>query len=237
MSKSKKNVVYPQSVIDMYGADAVRWFMLSDSPPERDIQWSDEGIAGCYKFIQKIWGMSEKIQNISDPRKLTVSEKTGLDKLINRFIKEITLNIENFHFNVAVAKFYEFTNSLSKILNDTNYDKEEFTGILKQFLVLIYPFTPHIACEVWEKTTKEKDLHLQKWPSFKEELLKQSKFNIVVQINGKKRAVLLAKEGNTEESLFQMSLELDNVKKLIENKKIIKKIYIKNKLINFVINE
>ncbi len=135
MSKSKKNVVDPQSVIDMYGADAVRWFMLSDSPPERDIQWSDEGIAGCYKFIQKIWGMSEKIQNISDPRKLTVSEKTGLDKLINKFIKEITLNIENFHFNVAVAKFYEFTNSLSKILNDTNYDKEEFTGILKQFLV------------------------------------------------------------------------------------------------------
>ena len=237
MSKSKKNVVDPQSVIDMYGADAVRWFMLSDSPPERDIQWSDEGIAGCYKFIQKIWGMSEKIQSISDPKKLTVSEKAVLDKLINKFIKEITLNIENFHFNVAVAKFYEFTNSLNKILNDTNCDKEEFASTLKQFLILIYPFTPHIACEVWEKTTKQKDLHTQKWPSFKEELLKQSEFNIVVQINGKKRAVLLAKEGETEESLFQMSLELDNVKKLIENKKIIKKIYIKNKLINFVVNE
>ena len=237
MSKSKKNVVDPQSVIEMYGADAVRWFMLSDSPPERDIQWSDEGIAGCYKFIQKIWSISEKIHNIRNTQKISEKEKINLNILLNKFIKEITYNIENFHFNVAVAKFYEFTNNLNKILSDTDCDKDEFVNILKQFIILIYPFTPHVACEIWEKITNQNDLHLQKWPSYKEDLLKREQNNIVIQINGKKRAILLAKDGEDENSLFQMSLELDNVKKLIKNKKIIKKVYVKNKLINFVINE
>ena len=108
---------------------------------------------------------------------------------------------------------------------------------IKQFIILIYPFTPHVACEIWEKITNQNDLHLQKWPSYKEDLLKREQNNIVIQINGKKRAILLAKDGEDENSLFQMSLELDNVKKLIKNKKIIKKVYVKNKLINFVINE
>ncbi len=237
MSKSKKNVVDPQAVINMYGADSVRWFMLSDSPPERDIQWSDEGIAGCYKFIQKIWSCSEKILNISDSKEISANEKTNLEKLINKLTKEITHNIENFHFNVAVAKFYEFINNFTKILNDNNQDKKIYIEHFNQFLILIYPFTPHVAFEIWEKINKKKDLHLQKWPSFKESLLREEEFNIVVQINGKKRAILLAKSGLTEEQLFQMSLGLDNVKKLLENKKIIKKIYVKNKLINIVIHE
>ena len=237
MSKSKKNVVDPQSVINMYGADAVRWFMLSDSPPERDIQWSDEGMAGCYKFIQKIWVTSEKILDLHDDDKIPENEKNNLEKLINKLIKEITYNIENFHFNVAVAKFYEFINSLNKILSDCNCDKKKLTNIFKQFLILIYPFIPHVSFEIWEKITSQTDLHLQQWPVFKEELLKQDEFNIVVQVNGKKRAILQAKNSPDEEELFKMCLELDNVKKLTENKKIIKKIYIKNKLINLVIHD
>ena len=237
MSKSKKNVVDPQSVIDMYGADAVRWFMLSDSPPERDIQWSDEGIAGCYKFIQKIWSTSEKILNNSNKKKITENEKNNLEKLINKLIKEITFTIEYFHFNVAVAKFYEFINNFNKALLDYDCDKQEFIEVFKKFLILIYPFTPHVSFEIWEKITNKKDLHLQKWPDFKEELLKEEEFNIVIQVNGKKRAILLAKKDTSEDSLFNMCLETDNVKKLIENKNIIKKIYVKNKLINIVVNE
>ena len=237
MSKSKKNVVDPQSVIDMYGADAVRWFMLSDSPPERDIQWSDEGIAGSYKFIQKIWSTSEKILNNSNKKKITENEKNNLEKLINKLIKEITFNIEHFHFNVAVAKFYEFINNFNKMLLDYDCDKQEFIEVFKKFLILIYPFTPHVSFEIWEKITNKKDLHLQKWPDFKEELLKEEEFNIVIQVNGKKRAILLAKKDTSENSLFNMCLEIDNVKKLIENKKIIKKIYVKNKLMNIVVHE
>lgn len=236
MSKSKKNVVDPQSVINIYGADAVRWFMLSDSPPERDIQWSDDGIAGSHKFIQKVWSISERIQNISNSKELKEKNKLNLEKLINKCIKEITFNLENFHFNVAIAKFYEFINNFNKYLIDEDCDRKEFINILKKFLILIYPFIPHIACEIWEKITQKKDLHLQSWPSFREELLKQEEFNIVIQINGKKRAILNTKSGIEESALFKMSLELDSVKKFIENKKIIKKIYIKNKLINFVVH-
>ena len=145
MSKSKKNVIDPQSVIEMYGADAVRWFVLSDSPPERDIQWSDEGISGSYKFVQKVWNISEKINSIQEKKELVHEVQNDLDKLINKLIKDITYNIEHFHFNVAVAKFYEFINALSKILSDNEIDKEEYQSIFKQFLILIYPFLPHLA--------------------------------------------------------------------------------------------
>ena len=237
MSKSKKNVIDPQSVIEMYGADAVRWFVLSDSPPERDIQWSDEGISGSYKFIQKIWNISEKINSIQENNSLTNEIKNNLDKFINKLIKEVTYNIDHFHFNVAVAKFYEFINSLSKILSENENNKEYYQNIFKQFLILIYPFLPHLASECWEKITQQQNLHIQSWPTFDESLLKVEEINLVIQINGKKRAILQVKPDMEEKTLFNMSLELDNVKKFVENKKIVKKIYVKNKLINFVIAE
>ena len=237
MSKSKKNVIDPQSVIEMYGADAVRWFVLSDSPPERDIQWSDEGISGSYKFIQKIWNISEKINSIQENNSLTNEIKNDLDKFINKLIKEVTYNIDHFHFNVAVAKFYEFINSLSKILSENESNKEYYQNIFKQFLILIYPFLPHLASECWEKITQQQNLHMQSWPTFDESLLKVEEINLVIQINGKKRAILQVKPDIEEKTLFNMSLDLDNVKKFVENKKIVKKIYVKNKLINFVISE
>ena len=237
MSKSKKNVIDPQSVIEMYGADAVRWFVLSDSPPERDIQWSDEGISGSYKFIQKIWNISEKINSIQEKNSLTNEIKNDLDKFINKLIKEVTYNIDHFHFNVAVAKFYEFINSLSKILSENESNKEYYQNIFKQFLILIYPFLPHLASECWEKITQQQNLHIQSWPTFDESLLKVEEINLVIQINGKKRAILQVKPDIEEKTLFNMSLDLDNVKKFVENKKIVKKIYVKNKLINFVISE
>ena len=237
MSKSKKNVIDPQSVIEMYGADAVRWFVLSDSPPERDIQWSDEGISGSYKFIQKIWNISEKINSIQENNSLTNEIKNDLDKFINKLIKEVTYNIDHFHFNVAVAKFYEFINSLSRILSENENNKEYYQNIFKQFLILIYPFLPHLASECWEKITQQQNLHMQSWPTFDESLLKVEEINLVIQINGKKRAILQVKPDVEEKTLFNMSLDLDNVKKFVENKKIVKKIYVKNKLINFVISE
>ena len=151
MSKSKKNVIDPQTVINLYGADAVRWFVLSDSPPERDIQWSEEGISGSYKFIQKIWTISEMIQSIDKNNKLSEDEIAKSEKKINKLIKEITFNIESFHFNVAVAKFYEFINFISKNLHDNKAEINLYKKIFKDFLILIYPFTPHIASECWEK--------------------------------------------------------------------------------------
>jgi len=235
MSKSKKNVVDPQTVINLYGADAVRWFVLSDSPPERDIQWSDEGISGSYKFIQKIWTISEMIQNIEEKNKLNDEEINQCEKLINKLVKEITYNIENFHFNVAVAKFYEFLNFLSKKLHENKSEKILFKKMFKEFLVLIYPFTPHIASECWDKNYGNKEIHISAWPAYDEKLIKEDKINIVIQINGKKRALLDAEPDQSEEKIFNECLEVENVRNFISGKNIIKKIYVKNKLVNIVI--
>ncbi len=235
MSKSKKNVVDPQTVINFYGADAVRWFMLSDSPPERDIQWSDEGISGSYKFIQKIWTISEMIQGIDKENKLSEDEITQCEKLINKLIKDITYNIENFHFNVAVAKFYEFINHLSKMLHDNKSEANLFKKLFKDFLILIYPFTPHIASECWEKNYNNKEIHTSKWPLHNEKLIKEDKIIIVIQVNGKKRALLDTEPDLDQELIFNKSLDIENIKKIISDKKIVKKIYVKNKLVNIVV--
>ena len=235
MSKSKKNVVDPQTVINLYGADAVRWFVLSDSPPERDIQWSDEGISGSYKFIQKIWTISEMILSIDDNYKLNDNDRKECEKIINKLIKEITYNIENFHFNVAVAKFYEFSNQISKMLHEKKANKELFQKIFQNFLILIYPFTPHIASECWEKNYANQNIHKSNWPKFDPNLIKEETINIVIQVNGKKRALLETAPDQEEDQIFKQSFEIGNVKKLITDKTIVKKIYVKNKLVNIVI--
>jgi len=235
MSKSKKNVVDPQTVINHYGADAVRWFVLSDSPPERDIQWSEEGISGSYKFIQKIWSISEMIQNLNTEIILRDKKKTQCKKKINKLIKDIEYNIENFHFNVAVAKFYEFINFISKELHENRAEKELFTNIIKKFLILIYPFTPHIASECWEKTNDNKPIHKNKWPSYDKKFTQEDNVKIVIQINGKKRALFDTQPNKSEDLILEEILQIDSVKKVVMNKKIIKKIYVKNKLVNIVI--
>ena len=235
MSKSKKNVIDPETVIKLYGADSVRWFMLSDSPPERDIQWSDEGISGSYKFVQKIWSISETINNLDPKKKMNDETKNILDKSINKLIKDVTLAIESFHFNVAVAKFYEFINILSKILHDKNEDKIYLQKLFAKFLTLICPFIPHIASECLEKIDTDSIAHDQKWPEHDEKLIKEDIINIVIQINGKKRAMIEVKTNEKEEKIIKECLQITNVKKFIDDKVILKKIYIKNKLVNLVV--
>jgi leucyl-tRNA synthetase len=235
MSKSKKNVVDPETVIHLYGADAVRWFVLSDSPPERDIQWSDEGISGSYKFIQKVWTISEMIKNIGDQHTINEDEKIKYQRAINKLIKETTYNIEHFHFNVAVAKFYEFINFISKMLHENKAEKSVFLKAFKDFLILIYPFIPHVASECWERLYMNQDIHKSSWPTHDENLIKNDKINIVIQINGKKKALLETIPDQDEESIINQSIAMENIKKLISEKNILKKIYVKNKLVNIVV--
>ena len=235
MSKSKKNVIDPETVINLYGADSVRWFMLSDSPPERDIQWSDEGISGSYKFMQKIWNISETISSLSNDIKLNDDIKNIINKNLNKLIKEVTFAIEKFHFNVAVAKFYEFTNILSKLLIKEEIEKKFIQNIFKDFLILISPFIPHLASECWEKIDKKSMLLKKEWPQFNESLIKDDMVNIVIQVNGKKRAMIEAKINEKDEKVIQNCLEIDNVKKFVSGKNILKKVYVKNKLVNFVV--
>ena len=234
MSKSKKNIVDPDDIIKIYGADAVRWFILSDSPPDRDIQWSDSGIQGAFKYIQKIWRVCEKIKIYKKEK-----EETDNSFLIktNILIKEITECIEKFHINVAVAKLYIFLNNLNEEIDKKTLNEEDIINAYKKYLIIISAFIPYIANECWEIITKKNDLTSQEWPEIKNNLIQKDHFDVVIQINGKKRAIINAINNENEESIFSKSLAIKNIKVILEEKKIIKKIFIKNKLLNIVTND
>ncbi len=234
MSKSKKNIIDPDDIIKIYGADAVRWFILSDSPPDRDIQWTDSGIQGAFKYIQKIWRICEKI-------KIYKKEKDETD---NKFliktdvlIKEITECIEKFHINVAVAKLYIFLNNLNEEIDKKTLNEKDIINAYKKYLIIISAFIPYIANECWEKITNENNLSSQEWPKIENTLIKKDHFDIVIQINGKKRAIINAINNENEENIFSKSLAIKNIKVILEEKTIIKKIFIKNKLLNIVTND
>jgi leucyl-tRNA synthetase len=234
MSKSKKNIVDPDGIIKIYGADAVRWFILSDSPPDRDIQWSDSGIQGAFKYIQKIWRICEKIKIYKKEKETT--DNNFLIKT-NILIKEITECIEKFHINVAVAKLYIFLNSLNEEIDKKTLNKENIINAYKKYLIIISAFIPYIANECWEKITKENNLSSQEWPKIEDTLIKKDYFDVVIQINGKKRAIINAINNENEENIFSKSLAIKNIKVILEEKTIIKKIFIKNKLLNIVTND
>ncbi len=234
MSKSKKNIVDPDDIIKIYGADAVRWFILSDSPPDRDIQWSDSGIQGAFKYIQKIWRVCEKI-------KIYKKEKEETDNSFiiktNFLIKEITECIEKFHINVAVAKLYVFLNNLNEEIDKKILNEEDIINAYKKYLIIISAFIPYIANECWEKITKQNNLSSQGWPKIENTLIKKDYFDVVIQINGKKRAIINAINNESEENIYSKSLAIKNIKVILEQKNIIKKIFIKNKLLNIVTND
>jgi leucyl-tRNA synthetase len=234
MSKSKKNIVDPDDIIKIYGSDAVRWFILSDSPPDRDIQWSDSGIQGAYKYIQKIWKTSEKISNY---RKINENFDQNFLIKIDILIKEISECIEKFQMNVAVAKLYTFLNLINDEIEKLKIDKNNLENVFKKYLIIISAFIPYIANECWERITKKNNLSSQEWPKIENTLIKKDHFDVVVQINGKKRAIINAINNESEENVFSKSLAIKNIKVILEQKTIIKKIFIKNKLLNIVTND
>jgi len=234
MSKSKKNIVDPDDIIKIYGSDAVRWFILSDSPPDRDIQWSDSGIQGAYKYIQKIFRTCEKISNY---QKTNENFDNNFLVKVDILVKEISEHVEKFQMNVAVAKLYTFLNLINDEIEKLGVDKNNLINVFKKYLIIISAFIPYIANECWEKITKKTDLAIQEWPKFDNESLKKDEFNVVVQINGKKRAIINAIHNETEESIFSKSLAIKNIKVILEKTTITKKIFVKNKLLNIVTNE
>jgi leucyl-tRNA synthetase len=234
MSKSKKNIIDPDDIIKIYGADAVRWFILSDSPPDRDIQWSDNGIQGAFKYIQKIWRTNTKIKIY---KKEKDENENKFQATINILIKEITECIEKFHINVAVAKLYVFLSKINDEIDKKSLNADILTGAYKNYLIIISTFIPYISNECWENITEKNDLSSQNWPIIENFSVIKDNFDIVIQINGKKRAIIKANNDETEESIFSKSLAIKNIKVILDEKIITKKIFIKNKLLNIVTND
>jgi leucyl-tRNA synthetase len=229
MSKSKKNTINPQDIIENYGADSVRLFILSDSPPEKDVQWSERGMLASYKFLQKLWVLHLKIlQKISTDRSDVNSEK--LTKFTNQLIHKITQNLEKFHYNVIVANLHEIYNFLNQ-----EVENQIKTSVLienyKKILISMIPFIPHFAHECLKQINQNEI----KWPTIIMSELVEENINFVIQINGKKRALLNVKNNINEEALLKEIKENEQTKKLLIEKKIQKIIFISNRLINIII--
>ena len=230
MSKSKKNTVDPENIIFNYGADAARLFILSDSPPEKDVQWSDEGIEASYKFIQKLWTLHNKILNeINENHQENIGK--NLEKITNQFIKKITNSFNNFSYNIAVANIHEIYSSLNKEIN-SKYKKNLIIENYTKILICLMPVIPHFCSEALNELKIEGDIF---WPKYDQSLLDETSAVFVVQINGKKRSLIKASKNISETELLKLVTSDNNLKKYIENKEILRKIFVPGKLINIII--
>ena len=228
MSKSKKNTIDPEKIINLYGADAVRLFILSDSPPEKDVQWSDQGMLSSYKFVQKLFTLNEKIKSIKNNDKTKPSLE--LSKFINQYLLKIEKNLSNFSYNVIIANIHEayaFLYQLSK--KELNY--ENLTEDYIKFLVSISPVVPHLSSECLNQL----NINKYEWPEINEEFLIEENVSVVVQFNGKKRGIIDIKKDSPEEDLVKEIFESKTFDKYLKNNTIKKQIYVRNRLINFLI--
>ena len=232
MSKSKKNVIDPESMINIYGADAIRWFMLSDSPPDRDIQWSNEGVAAAHKFVQRIWLLNEKILNRKDVNSSEEVEKDFFSK-VNKYLDRITNLIEKFQLNVAIASIYEAVRFMEENLKKT-IKNQRFLECQTNLIKTIMPFMPHLSCECLSKLEGDDFYSKIKWPKIEKTLLADSNVVIVIQVNGKKRGLISVKKDTEEKDLVQKAKKVENIDKNLKDKKVVKQIFVRNKIINFI---
>jgi leucyl-tRNA synthetase len=222
MSKSKKNTVDPGPIVDQFGADAVRWFMLSDSPPERDLEWSEAGIEGAWRFVQRLWRM-------------TASEAGGegrdkaLDRKLHQTIAAVAANIEALAFNKAVANLYELANAIEKAA--VSASKAEAVRVL---VLLVAPMVPHVAEEAWGAFGNPGLAADAAWPEHDPALLVEDEVTIAIQVNGKFRDTLTAPKGAPKEALEEMALASDKVARVLEGKPPRKIIVVPDRLVNLV---
>jgi len=229
MSKSKKNTIDPENIIKSYGADSVRLFILSDSPPEKDVQWSEEGIISSYKFIQKLWALHQKI--IDEINKNHNEDSSdNLIKFTNKFIKKITQNLDNFNYNIIIANIHEMHTYMNKEINN-KYTKKSLIENYSKILTLLEPIIPHLTNEAFKEIGGDKI----SWPNYDENLIIEDIITFVIQINGKKRGTLEVNMNVLEEEILKKINQDKKLKKYLNEKEIKKKIFIPNKLMNIII--
>ena len=229
MSKSKKNVIDPNDIIDSYGADTARWFMLSDSPPERDLQWTDTGIAASFKFINKLFEFVEKYKNYKPNG---INDNEVLEDLKIR-VNQVAENIEAFQFNKSVAKIYEFVNILNDSISKKILSKNNFEWSLKKLSIILQPFVPHISEEIWSNLDNGTLCINESWVN--EEVNRKIKLNIAIQINGKTKEILEIDDQLSKDGILRTIKNNDKIKKNLIGKQIMREIYVPGKIVNLVI--
>jgi leucyl-tRNA synthetase len=263
MSKSKKNVVEPINIIKSYGADTARLFMLSDTPPDRDLEWSESGIDASWRYINRLWKLVNSqdfvIHNLTinqddvksfylwqAPQNGYLQYQQKLVKENHQLVSAIINEYRNSSFNRAIAKIHEFSNLIEKFVAqnvaESSKNNEEYRCnqnilyySLQNLVLLISPLTPHLAEELWLALGNKTSVVLAKLPIYQESMLVETKINLTVQVNGKLRAVIEAEKDLPEAELIQIAKDHDNVKKFLQNMVIKKTIVVPNKIINFVV--
>lgn len=222
MSKSKKNTVDPEPIVDQYGADAVRWFMLSDSPPERDLEWSENGIEGAWRFVQRLWRLFDGLEEAE-------GEDKDLDRRLHRTIAGVAGDIEALTFNKSVARLYELVNAVEKARPSASR-----TNAIRTIARIVAPMVPHLAEEAWAAMGNEGLIADAEWPAVDPALLVDDEVTIAVQVNGKLRDTLVMPKGAPKESIEAAALAADKIVRSLEGKAPRKVIVVPDRLVNIV---
>ncbi len=238
MSKSKGNVVDPDDIVNTYGADTARLFILFAAPVDKDLEWSDEGIEGSYRFLNRLYRLVannvEFLQN-SPQTKVNINERIKeLLYQINSCVYKVTNDIQNYHFNTAIAKLMEFVNFLYSF-NPKAEEAVYFRQALEELTILVSPFVPHIACEMWQMLGHNDVVFKESWPKVQEEYLSKDTVNIAITINGKLRATIEISKDSSEEEVKQTALKLEKIQKHIAGRDIKKFVYVPNKILNIIV--
>ncbi len=244
MSKSKGNTVDPDEIFENYGADTARLFILSDSPPARDFDWSDAGVEGCYKFLNRVWRLiSSNAGNLTLDYKLEFPLKKENDDLVRKVhmaIKGISIDIANdFQFNTVISKYRELVNAIydwqGKKSQLDNEDKQVVSFAILSLIKLMSPVAVHLTEEAWHELGAKTSIHEEEWPKWDENLAKASSITLIVQVNGKLKDKIEADEALNEDELKALALESPKVKELTDGKTIVKTIVVPKKLVNIVV--
>ena len=243
MSKSKGNVVSPDELISKFGTDTVRLYTLFIGPPEKDAEWNDRGVEGAWRFLNRVWRITEEIKNLKgkiDNSKVSSSERKfqALRQKTHLTIKNVTDDIEhNFHFNTAIAFIMELVNAMYAASNDieTEEDYQITRDAIETVVVLLAPFAPHVSEELWQRLGNKPSVFQQPWPKCNKEFIKQETVTMVIQVNGKLRSKIDVPTNIEQEKLKELVLSDEKVKKFLGEKSIKKFIVVPKKIVNIVI--
>jgi len=239
MSKSKKNVVDPVKIIEEYGADTARLFMMSDSPPKRDLEWSESGIQGTWKFINRVWRFVnefvKKLPPINTPLSSELNEKDKLlQKQMHKLISDVSSDIDKFHFNKYVARIREFCNLLSEISLSEDRCWACVRQAVETLIILLNPVTPHFCEELWTTVGQKEFLTNTPWPTFNPKYIIEEVFKLALQVNGKLRGTLEVDSNIDDEKIKELAINHENMKRFLEDKEIKKIIIIPRRIVNVV---
>ena len=240
MSKSKGNVVSPDEIIKKYGADTARLFVLFAAPPERDLEWSDDGVEGSFRFLNRVWRLVEELSEKGTKGSVTIKTKNEkeLNFALNKTVKKITEDINGrFNFNTAISSVMELVNEgyRYKEAAKDNLNQELIYELIEKLVVIVAPFAPHFSEELWEKLGHDESVHTAAWPTFDEAALVKDEVEIVLQVNGKVRDKVLVSTSATKDEIEALAYENEKVKSFMDGKTIVKVIVVPSKLVNIVV--